>query len=173
METMDLKMWLQICSTMLCKTFWIIFTRKLKLTWPQWKTSLLFPKYNKFFQLLSRGLKQISNKISKISSRIIRRRTSSNTHLRLIGLACAKVGKQIGCSKSTGFKVFGSIWTIGSVEKKRRCCRPKKLLKRGKQAVSRAARQLRRVVCVINIHLCQTSRPPYKMLKNSNHTAKE
>ena len=49
-------------------------------------------------------------------------------HLRFAGLSYAAIRRQIGCSKSAAFKVFKKFKTTGSVEKKRRCGRPKKYI---------------------------------------------
>ena len=64
-------------------------------------------------------------------------------HLRFAGLSYAAIGRQIGCSKSAAFKVFKKLKRTGSVEKKKRCGRPKKFFKRGERAVCRIARQMR------------------------------
>ena len=64
-------------------------------------------------------------------------------HLRFAGLSYAAIGRQIGCSKSAAFKVFKKFKNTGSVEKKKRCGRPKKFFKRGERAVCRIGRQLR------------------------------
>ena len=46
-------------------------------------------------------------------------------HLLLTRLSCAVIGNEIGCSMSAAFKVLQKFELAGSMEKRRRCGRPK------------------------------------------------
>ena len=46
-------------------------------------------------------------------------------HFRPTSLSYAEIGRQIGCNKSVTFKVLKKLELAGSVEKRRKCGRPK------------------------------------------------